>query len=784
MREVQLYVEDQRLDIFDGVDIQINSSIQDAKDISKVFTDFSVRFDVPASSANNKIFKHFYNFNITTGRFDARVRHEAKIFLNHLLFKKGRLFLNSIDMKNGKANKYNLTFFGNTVSLVDTFGEDTLAELYNYDGHTKGLEIFDHEFSYTNVKSIFEGDGYAGSPTTGDSSALIYPLITSKKRLFYNSSLGNTDPTNFDGNLYIPSSGYDIDQYHKRGVKPSDLKPAIKCYHIIKAIEEKYNLNFIPNDASGTKDFFSKHNEAFSNLYMWMSNGSGNIDGEIGDDQYIYHQKVGGWITPHTLGDTDFPWFALDGDNFVVSPFNSVLDAVNLEAGKLGIFLEVRTDSAYSSVNWRVKVTCLTDGSTQTFEGSGDRIHGSDLNDGTALKVQFYHAVKPNEGTHKYYIDFFSETPMEDTEIRILARTVGDELFGDPADFETYSTGATIDSNQAEIVSKNHIPDMKVIDFMTGLFKMFNLTAYYIDDENDPEYDADTPVVKVTTLDNFYADAVNNQSKGIIDITKYIDKSQHNVATSLPFSEIDMRFEKTDSVLMENHIQIADGEIFGNSHLPISRIYPDFFFGDKYDIKLPFSKLKYERIKGTDIQWGYAAGGDFNAEDSDYSDANDIKPPKGNYNSINIKPLLFYGVKHTDITEDINFSDDSSTTADTVNDYYRPSNTNETATLETQSDFNINFDSEADEWTGVEYVDSNSLFFVFYKSYIESVFNIDKRIFTFIANFPPSFLIHYKLNDQLKIQDTVYRINSIKTNIVTGKSKLELINLSPTEIIE
>ena len=203
MREVQLYVEDDRLDIFDGVDIQINSSIQDAKDISKVFTDFSIRFDVPASAANNKIFRHFYNFNITTGAFDARVRHEAKIFLNHLLFKKGKIFLNSVEMKNSKPNKYNLTFFGNTISLKDTFGDDTLAELYNYDGHTKGLEIFDHDFTYTGIRDIFNSQGYAGSPSTGDGSALIYPLITSKKRLFYNSSLGSTDPTNYDGNLYV-----------------------------------------------------------------------------------------------------------------------------------------------------------------------------------------------------------------------------------------------------------------------------------------------------------------------------------------------------------------------------------------------------------------------------------------------------------------------------------------------------------------------------------------------------------------------------------------------------
>jgi hypothetical protein len=39
------------------------------------------------------------------------------------------------------------------------------------------------------------------------------------------------------------------------------------------------------------------------------------------------------------------------------------------------------------------------------------------------------------------------------------------------------------------------------------------------------------------------------------------------------------------------------------------------------------------------------------------------------------------------------------------------------------------------------------------------------------------------LNDQLKVQDKVFRINSISTNLTTGKTELELINLNPEEIV-
>ena len=54
-----------------------------------------------------------------------------------------------------------------------------------------------------------------------------------------------------------------------------------------------------------------------------------------------------------------------------------------------------------------------------------------------------------------------------------------------------------------------------------------------------------------------------------------------------------------------------------------------------------------------------------------------------------------------------------------------------------------------------------------------------KRIFKFKCYLPAKFLTQYKLNDQLKIQDRLYRINSIETNLNTGESELELLNLIP-----
>ena len=78
MQSIQLYIGTDRVEMFDDESVSITQSIKNVKDISKVFTTFSRQFTVPASKTNNKIFKHYYNYDIDNG-FDARTRKYATI---------------------------------------------------------------------------------------------------------------------------------------------------------------------------------------------------------------------------------------------------------------------------------------------------------------------------------------------------------------------------------------------------------------------------------------------------------------------------------------------------------------------------------------------------------------------------------------------------------------------------------------------------------------------------------------------------------------------------------
>ena len=55
MQKIQLYIEGERVDMFGDESISITDTIQNIKDIGKVFTAFSKTFALPASKVNNKI---------------------------------------------------------------------------------------------------------------------------------------------------------------------------------------------------------------------------------------------------------------------------------------------------------------------------------------------------------------------------------------------------------------------------------------------------------------------------------------------------------------------------------------------------------------------------------------------------------------------------------------------------------------------------------------------------------------------------------------------------------
>jgi hypothetical protein len=738
MQKIVLYIKDgdgvyRRVDMFDDETITLTSKIQDVRDIGKVFTDFSETFTVPASRENNKIFQHWYKHEIDNG-FDARTRKDAIMEMDFSPFKRGKISLENVKLRDNKPFSYTVIFYGNLINLKDLLGDDELSDLPELDDYT-------HDYDSSNVKSGLQSGLFSGK--------IVYPLISHTKRFYYDSAQSSPE---YSGNLYYNTTANGI------GLAFDDLKPAIKCLSIIEAIEDKYTVaNGYPSNIVFTRDFFN--NTEFSNLYLWLSRNKGPIGGDENQEETL-SRICGDW--GYSSGDLGFN---VNGDtwSFTVENLNASYEAT----------LTVTTTGGNTSIPFKMKAIDYV---------SGNVLKESTLQAGSSRTLTFEVAQSFNPVNYqvKWIIESntaISFTPqIELTKYIITNGTISGQ---EDAVYNIDGTGNSI-STVSEIIITQNVPKLKVIDFLTGIFKMFNLTAYYVEDVGDADFDK----IKVDTLDEFYADRINNPSEGEWDITKFVDTSRLQVNRAFEYNEIDFSYQEPSTLLSINH-QEQFNDIFGDEEVRPQGVDR----GTAYEVTLPFEHMKFERIIDdnktgtspysavtepvsyiTDILWGYSAAGEFTSD-------TDVTPNTGNYEPVLTKPLVFYAVQETGLTSGSGIKWISDSPPTEITQYYRPSNTNEDGTSSIAPSFTINFDDEIDEWNLQNYGGTtNSLFKKFYATYINGIFNEKKRIYKLKAYLSTDILANYRLNDELVIQNKVYRINSIETNFNTEVSNLELLN--------
>jgi hypothetical protein len=290
------------------------------------------------------------------------------------------------------------------------------------------------------------------------------------------------------------------------------------------------------------------------------------------------------------------------------------------------------------------------------------------------------------------------------------------------------------------------IPEMKTIDFISGLFKMFNLTAYIY---------KITKNIVVKTLDSYYAAGVSHE------ITKYVDVSKSTIDVALPYREINFQYESVKTLIAAKFSQIT-----GKDWAKSSYDGGENLDGSIYNVKLPFEHLQYERLRDaadnlTSTQYGF------------FVDKYKEEPNVENLGEPYIgKPLLFYPITQTSATP-ISFVFQKGVSVQSLTTYNIPSNS--VALSSVTSKANINFHNETNEYSFSNYF-TDTLFNVYYSKSISDVFNESNRISKVTAYLPLGLTIKLNLNDTLTISGRNYKINSIVTNFKTGESKLELLN--------
>jgi len=484
MRGVSVYIEGQKIDLFDDEQISIKSTQQNIQDISKVFTDFSQSFHIPASVNNNAIFNHFYQ-NDLTQTIDQNIRRAAFIEIDLTTFREGQISLEKSEVKDNKAHSYQVTFYGNLTSLKDKFGSDKLVDL-NY------LNSLKHDFTPTEVKNRI---------TDGSTDFKIrYPLIFDRN-VTYNDG-ASTDLNSNDG-----------------AVRYNELFPAIKLIQMLAAITSKYGVAFQGSFLS-TKRFTNafllcQNAESFSfitapelaNINSLATSNANNNTTLTAADFFN--------VTTETLTLTQFT----TSQNFPnVSPSGGVYHAVEHT-----VALNVTSVSS-TSVFYYIDI--FVDG--QHFQTNG--ASGTGLLP-AAIVVNNNHLVTPRE--YQFFVRAQSGIDLELQIQYTQSANYFSETLGIPSDQSLSNTflGFASFSITAEISVLNYLPDMTVESFFSGLLKMFNLTCYPLA--------VDT--YQVEPIDDWYAKGA------VVDITEFTDIKSTQIDRVKLYKNIEFKYQESES---------------------------------------------------------------------------------------------------------------------------------------------------------------------------------------------------------------------------------------------
>ena len=716
MQKLQLYIGGQRVDLFKDETVTLNQTIQNIKDPAKIFVEFTKDFTIPASKVNNQIFRHFNNYDITTNFYDARFKTAAEIQLNYIPFKKGFVKLEGVDLKLNNPYAYRIVFYGQTVSLKDIIGDDKLQSLTQ-------LDNYNLTYSSANVEARLKAN-------IGN---IIAPLITSgasnedndlnPSRLYYNSQTHNV----VDGNLFFHNTG------SKNGVLWSDLKYAIRLNNIISAIENQYT------DITFSTDFFNSTNEPYYDLFMWLHRKKGSVEPAEQIQSFPtlvteFQPSINNGVYTTMLSGTTLEVYSSCNPYSGITCPNTSLPSIQQT-----LTLSPNTNDFYDVVISRNSVTW-----SSHIGLNGTRI--------------LTRADMPIMDQAQYTVTIFVASG-----VNLTFGTIEWELSGyltQSGWSETYitTTNAVQADASIDFVIRQQIPEMGTLEFLTSIFQMFNLTAYYVENPADPDYQK----IKVQTLDEFYA------TYNTYDISKYIDINSSSVDAALPYREINFSYEGTETFLAKQYNQLTGKLWAAEEFTGDSTTNGDSFDGNNssYSIQIPIEHVLNERLvdantnltpssNKTSIQYAYFVDDN---QDAYYG-----------------KPLLFYPILINNTKpnyKSIAFRDTPSTHKE-VTSYFIPSNSVNIDPSITTS--NINFYEETNEYTP-NGTFSGTLFANYYRNYIRSIFTINRRLIKVKAYLPLKILYNFTLNDVFTINNRSFNINSIETNLQTGESNIELLN--------
>ena len=557
----RLVANGQQLDLFKEEELLLSNNVTGLFDLGVLPSEFTRQITVPGTKVNNAFFEHVYDISIQSPfLFATNVKVPCYLDFNGIYLADGYLQLNKVNVIANKfVDSYEVTIYGGVSSFARDINRNFLTDL------TSSLAKYNHTSSLDTISGSWNGSLFSGS--------IVYPMAEYGQQIIYNPSIPN----------------YGIDE-PSGALAVQDYKPAIRVKNVWDAIFEEYGYTY-------TGSFWNQ--PWLNNVYMLLNNqlrypvyndidletyglfkispisGSGGTNVTASAASLIPIQwdniesNPGGNLSSNLVYTTNFD-SAIRGElklDFEVKPLAST--------GNMPQFSLIVADSVYNVVEAIVPLQIINDYLLDVQTYNDGKTKQQKFN----LTQQFTTGLIPS-GSHKFFLYWQGVSSSANLQVVL---NPGNSVASYLSVTKVNQGGDGKVLNVAENMPYG-TTGIKLIDFITGLQKKFNLVIY-------PNKTKPREFI-VETFNDWY------KKGNIRDFNKYInlDKSiQVTPANNLAVNKLNFGDTLDGDYVSQQFAKGANRE-FGKSYYVDTQ---NFFSQGTFEVKSAFASSPLVYLNGT-----------------------------------------------------------------------------------------------------------------------------------------------------------------------------------------
>ena len=770
------------LDTYGDEDIKIEVGFAEVQDITKKNSTFTKSFKLPGSKHNNDIFNHFYDFSASMYDYDVRRKFDCQLLLDGNILYEGYLRLNGATNDNNEII-YDVGFYSEVGNLIANIGDKMLQAVdfsdlshnYNYfevaNSHLldSNISLLDSPNGWENGKLYYSllSKGYQYTGQTFDDTNIDYTDTTVIDWVF--------DPTSPNGKFgYMTFAGTPAQWYY--------LTPSIQIKEIYDRIYTGagYNVQSEFMETDYFKNFYLPLTFDDDSIFVGQTIdpaytfiNEGNPPGQPVDiTSYTFTSNTGGG----TVGAKRILHQVVTEDNF--SATNS---SKSFKIGTSGTYSCRVTFSGFNSEQYPETVPLDSEVQFKLRFSNGTAFNNTGLAFSSgSVKYSSGTLILPAGGFVQNVSFTFDFTHNSNSEMAYGWDMIDDQGVGDfileRFKFEILEGPRQIVNGIIDPTAEFPCCQYKQIDFLASINQFFNMVTVPI--PGDPK------TLRVEPVIDFIG-------KGeTLDWTSKVDRGEPikvEPLTDIIEGTLNYMYEEDDGWANETYTK-ANNYVFGNLNVELNQDYKD----KSTDFETEFGSEVDRVMEGNLVPsalGNYATSPMYFQRKDKEGDDGAVIPEFNPYRTT--PKLLFKGPMIPTCTFGKHqFTIPGNPPGETDPKWWLTNvafskwrNQNRFTTYP----FGINKFSHYTNWSDdkfdkreLNFAGAETLYNVYWEDYIQDLTNPDNRLVSMKMFFDPFEVSQLKFNEIINVDNTKFRLNSIKNYSLTerGLADVELIKLT------